>query len=286
MSSDFSNVVTVVDTFVAGRSRLLGDLLNTSVYSLDLPEIVFPWIFFPNTFPPTRYGSDGHEVRDEESLVPSTVNGYRMYAGGRLTLDKSLSDGQRYMKISSIDSVVNKEGRSGTLTFIDVIHDVVEEGSGTPLYRDIQNLVYLSSRKSPRKIVATDGVILGISCIEATESNCSANFVADASMLFRYSALTYNGHKIHLDREYSRGVESLPGLVVHGPLLATVGATIANQLRRSGESIVEHNFRLHSTLFEGESAAFSASRDGSNFSGSALCDGDLVISFEGKFGSI
>ncbi|MDA8026495.1 MAG: hypothetical protein M0T78_08155 [Actinomycetota bacterium] len=286
MSSDFPTVITVGDTFLSMRTQLLADLLDCPEISLSPPGIVTPWIFFPTSFPPARYGNDGHEVIDDHSLVPPTIRGYRMYAGGELDLrDRFLEKGD-YLKISSIDRVATKVGRSGELTFIDIVHEVTSGATGSQIFRDTQNLVYLSKRPSPRQIEESDVDKRGLYGLSTTEAGARAHFAANASMLFRYSALTYNGHKIHLDRNYCREVESLPGLVVQGPLLATVGATLANCLCRSGEEIVGLKFRLHSTLFEDEMASFSVIRDGERFVGSALRDGEVVVTYEGSFGPI
>ncbi|MDA8197723.1 MAG: hypothetical protein M0019_11030 [Actinomycetota bacterium] len=286
MSSDLPIVKTVTDTYILKRISLLGDLLSNSNSDFSPPEIVIPWIFFPTSFPPFRYGADGHEVIDEDSLVPPSVKGYRMYAGGHLELFNRLLDGQSYMKVSSVEEISSKDGRSGKLTFIDISHEVVDAVNGAVAHRDIQNLVYLSNRKSPRELDASDQPIKGIYDHEASATTIRASFSADSSMLFRYSALTYNGHKIHLDRDYCREVEKLPALVVHGPLLATVGATLADRLSRKNESIVDLTFRLQSTLFEGERAIFSVERKGDSFFGSAALGSNVIISFEGSFGTL
>lgn len=209
-----------------------------------------------------------------------------MYAGGALELRDSFFDKDDYLRRSSLDRVVTKVGRSGELTFVDIVHQVARAATGVQIFRDTQNLVYLSARPIPRQIVASDVDKRGLYGFSATDAGLGAHFAANSSMLFRYSALTYNGHKIHLDRNYCREVESLPGLVVHGPFLATVGATLANGLGQSGEKIVELKFRLHSTLFEDEMASFLATRDGDRFAGSALCDGKAVLTYEGSFGAI
>ena len=236
--------------------------------------------------PPSRYGNDGHEVIDEYSLVPPSIRGYRMYAGGALGLRSRFFEKGDYLKISSIDKVATKVGRSGELTFIDIVHEVTSAATGVQTFRDTQNLVYLSDRPYPRHIVVSEANQRGLYAVSTTETGVRANFAANSSILFRYSALTYNGHKIHLDRDYCHDVESLPGLVVHGPLLATLGATLAKRLCRGDEEIVELKFRLHSTLFEDELASFLLKRDGDRFAGSALRDGEVVITFEGSFGTI
>ncbi|MDA8278074.1 MAG: hypothetical protein M0Z45_07750 [Actinomycetota bacterium] len=286
MNPDHLTLITVADTYIESRLRLLADLLSTPLLSNGPPEIVTPWIFFPNSFPPARYGGDGHEVIDELSLVPPSIAGYRMYAGGKLELLTKLSNGESYSKVSRIDRVSSKIGKSGELTFVDILHEVSDDTSRALVFRDLQNLVYVTQRREPRQIVVADTPAKGLFGFKGSQDILSAEFVADASMLFRYSALTYNGHKIHLDRNYCREVESLPGLVVHGPLLATVGATIVNRLCGDGEQIKELSFRLHSTLFEDELAEFSIERQKLSFNGSATANGGLIITFEGEIGSL
>jgi 3-methylfumaryl-CoA hydratase len=144
-----------------------------------------------------------------------------MWAGSRLEGDKPLRVGQAITKTSRIVDVSVKEGRTGPLVFVRVRH-TIGHVAGQCLVEE-QDIVYRDMPKpgEPAPPVAT----------APTVHDWAREIHPDAVLLFRYSALTFNGHRIHYDRTYATGTEGYPGLVVHGPLIATL---LLDLLRRHG----------------------------------------------------
>jgi 3-methylfumaryl-CoA hydratase len=168
------------------------------------------WIFFLEAKPPSELGPDGHPKRG--GFLPPVPLPRRMWAGGRLELVRPLTIGERITRESEIVSVEPKSGRSGTLVFVTVRHTI--SGGGGPAIVEEQDIVYREAAQ------AGDPVPAGKEAPQTADWTRSV--VPDSVMLFRYSALTFNGHRIHYDKNYATGEEHYPGLVVHGPLQATL----------------------------------------------------------------
>lgn len=164
------------------------------------------WPYFLEAAPPERIGSDGHPVRGD--FLPPVPLPRRMYAGGRLRWHAPLLVGADARRTSEILSVEEKEGRTGPLAFVTVRHRI--ESEGVLRIEEEHDVVYreLESAPSPPPEPAPG------------KHAWSREVLPDPVMLFRYSALTFNGHRIHYDAPYVREVEGYPGLVVHGPLMA------------------------------------------------------------------
>jgi hydroxyacyl-ACP dehydratase HTD2-like protein with hotdog domain len=183
------------------------------------PEVLPPlwhWMLFQDWVMPDRIGPDGHPKRGG-FLPPVHELPRRMWAGGRLSFPgAALREGDAVRRTSTILSVEEKAGGSGRLVFVTVRHLV--EGPAGPAVEEEQDIVYRGAEgaavkpgdPAPDWPGAAERVV-----------------VPDAVMLFRYSALTGNGHRIHYDHPYVTGVEGYPGLVVHGPLQATLMAAQA-----------------------------------------------------------
>ena len=168
------------------------------------------WLYFLNLPLQKNLGPDGHEKRI--GFMPPIDLPIRMYAGGEINYFKPILIGEKLKKTSSIISIENKEGSTGNLIFLKIKHEITNKKE--ILINEIQNLVYREDKKSQKTKSA-----IGI--------NAPKNFDYEKSwqtspeMLFRYSALTHNTHKIHYDFPYATGVEGYPQIVVHGPLMAT-----------------------------------------------------------------
>lgn len=168
------------------------------------------WLFFLPTPRQSELGSDGHPRRG--AFLPPVPLTRRMWAGSRLCWNRPLRVAGSYVRSSRIASVDCKAGQTGPLVFVQVHHEVRDE-SGIMLCEE-QDLVF-------RDPARPGG--LGHAGEPATASCAwSREVSADPTMLLRYSALTFNGHRIHYDRGYATEQEGYPGLVVHGPLLATL----------------------------------------------------------------
>jgi 3-methylfumaryl-CoA hydratase len=162
-----------------------------------------------------------------------------MYAGGRVESHRPLRVGDSVSRLSRVEDVTYKEGRSGPLVFVKVRHQI-SNGAGLALIED-QDIVYRAESKP------------GESTLQPTRAPENADWTRevrpDAVMLFRYSALTFNGHRIHYDRHFTTTAQGYPGLVVHGPLLATLLADLVrNNLPKADVSAL--SFRAVAPLFD------------------------------------
>ncbi len=183
-----------------------------------------------------RTGPDGHERLGE--FLPAVPDARRMWAGGRLTLHGPLRVGDRLTRTSTVRSITPKQGRQGPLVFVIVEHRLETE-HGLALVEE-QDLVYRQG-----------GGLAGEPPRREVPGRWRRSWATDPVLLFRYSALTYNGHRIHYDADYARAVEGYPGLVVHGPLLATL---MLDLVRRElpARTVGSFSFRAVSPLIAGE----------------------------------
>jgi 3-methylfumaryl-CoA hydratase len=170
------------------------------------------WLYFLPTHRQSEIGPDGHAKRG--GFLPPVELPRRMWAGGRLTWNNSnpLRVGDEATRTSRIASVTQKSGRSGQLVFVTVVHEL-RNANGVALTEE-HDIVY---RGEPQP-----GDAPAMPVAAPTAANWMREIVPDDVLLFRYSALTFNGHRIHYDRRYVTGVEGYPGLIVHGPLIATL----------------------------------------------------------------
>ncbi|WP_343716363.1 MaoC family dehydratase N-terminal domain-containing protein [Inquilinus sp.] len=191
--------------------------------------------------PTAELGPDGHPARG--GFLPPVPLPRRMWAGGNVAFDGELRVGDAVRRTSRIADVVAKQGRTGPLCFVTVEH-VIEAG-GRAAVRERQDLVYRGpdgGAKAPAP--------------PAEPGRQQRRVEAGATLLFRYSALTFNGHRIHYDRRHATEAEGYPGLVVHGPLQATLLCHFAAAIR--GTPPARFVFRSHSTLFDGDAVALHA----------------------------
>ena len=137
-----------------------------------------------------------------------------MWAGGRFEFRSPIRVGDEIVRTSTIDNVTSKVGRTGPLVFVTVRHEVRSNGATDPALVEFHDIVYRAER-SPDEVEPPPTPA-------PTGAPWQREIVPDDVLLFRYSALTFNGHRIHYDRRYVTEVEGYPGLIVHGPLLATL----------------------------------------------------------------
>lgn len=168
------------------------------------------WLYFTPVARQSEIGPDGHAQRG--GFLPPVPLPRRMFAGGRFEFLAPLRIGDDVTRVSRIKDVSVKEGRSGTLVFVTVRHEIANaNGVALTEEHDIvyrENLTPNAPAAKPQP--APSGEMF------------SREIVPDPVLLFRYSALTFNGHRIHYDRPYVTEVEGYPGLIVHGPLIATL----------------------------------------------------------------
>ncbi len=216
--------------------RLLAGLAAT--LGVETPEVMPPlwhWMLFQDWVPPDRIGPDGHPKRGG-FLPPVHDLPRRMWAGGRVRWHGALRVGDRVSRTSTIQRVQEKQGGAGRLVFVTVKHDIA--GPSGPAIEEEQDVVYRGAEGAAVKPAVAAGDRLG------PGEGITASVRPDPVLLFRYSALTGNGHRIHYDLDYVRDVERYPGLIVHGPLQATWLAGLL------------HGRALRSFEFRGQRPAF------------------------------
>ena len=192
------------------------------------------WLYFLPAYRQSQAGPDGHAARGE--FLPPVPLPRRMWAGSRLEFLKPLYVGRRIRSVSRITDVVPKQGRSGALVFVTVRHEVSDE-SGLAV-TDEHDIVYRGEAAGTAAITPAPA-----------SSAWQREIHPDPLLLFRYSAVTFNGHRIHYDHPYATQVEGYPGLVVHGPLIATL---LLDLLRREAPGVMlkTYAFRALRPLFD------------------------------------
>jgi 3-methylfumaryl-CoA hydratase len=213
----------------------------------DTCPLAIHWCLAPPMVPQSRLGPDGHPARGD--FLPPVPLPRRMWAAGRLEFFDPLRVGDAVERQSKIVDVNIKEGRSGRLCFVAVDHEI-STPRGIAL-KERHDIVY---RDAPSGNPAQQAApARGES---PRQPQWSGTNVADAVMLFRYSALTFNGHRIHYDRQYVTEVEGYPGLIVHGPLQATLLVEFAASVRGVGPRVF--SFRALNPLFDGQDFTLNA----------------------------
>lgn len=192
------------------------------------------WTYFLEGLPPTELGRDGHPARG--GFLPPVPLPNRMWAGGTVSFDAPLPLGAAVEKRSRIASVQHKMGRSGDLVFVTVAHEIWHEGQLA--LRELHDIVYKSA--TPANHAVSVGAVVPTDT-GLPVSTRTRTYRPDATQLFRYSALTFNGHRIHYDLDYCRGVEGYDNLVIHGPLNATLLAAWAQEV--AGRPLREFRYR-------------------------------------------
>ncbi|HMO47955.1 MAG TPA: MaoC family dehydratase N-terminal domain-containing protein [Rubrivivax sp.] len=195
------------------------------------------WLYFLPMARQSEIGADGHPRRG--GFLPPVPLPRRMWAGSRIDFHAPLHVGQALSRDSYIEDVRLKEGRSGPLVFVNVRHEI--RAGGELAITERHDIVYRG--------LAAPGEPAPAGVPTPEDAAWTREIVPDDVLLFRYSALTFNGHRIHYDRRYVTEVEGYPGLVVHGPLIATL---LLDLLRRElpGASVTHFAFKALSPIFD------------------------------------
>jgi 3-methylfumaryl-CoA hydratase len=203
----------------------------------DPLPLLHHWLYFWDVRGPQGLGTDGHPAKG--GFLPPVPLPRRMWAGGRLDFHAPLHLGEAVTKRSTILKVEAKSGKSGHLVFVTVRHEL--SGAQGLAISEEQDLVYREA--------AAPGSVPAPGADAAPTAVWSETVDPDTVLLFRYSALTMNGHRIHYDRPYALDEEAYPALVVHGPLMATLLAGLAE--RRLGKTLNSFSFRGQMPAFAG-----------------------------------
>ena len=215
----------------------------------DVPPL-WHWMLFQDWRQPSAVGPDGHPRRGG-FLPPIHELPRRMWAGGRLNFHgNALRANDQVTRLSSIAAISEKIGGSGKLVFVTVRHEIT--GPRGPVLSEEHDIVYRGA----------EGVAVRADTpAPAFAHDARLDLTPDALLLFRYSALTGNGHRIHYDLPYVTGEEGYPGLVVHGPLQATLMAQ-AMLDAASGRRLTRFSFRGKRPCFAGNALAVLARIEG------------------------
>ncbi|MFC4006240.1 hypothetical protein ACFOY2_03330 [Nonomuraea purpurea] len=222
--------------------------------TLDRPEVVaepgaalaplWHWLYFLDWPAQSELAEDGHPA--EGDFLPPVPGRRRMFAGGRLRVHAPLLLGRPAVRTASLAGATAKKGRSGELLFVTVRTEYRQDDELRLV--EEQDLVYRSHLTTPAP-VSPDGP--GQASIQGGAGEWRIDVTADTRLLFRFSALTANTHRIHYDQDYVRDVEGHPGLIVHGPLLAVLMAELPRR-HAPGRPVVSMTYRFRRPVFAGE----------------------------------
>ena len=202
----------------------------------ELPPL-WHWLYFLTAERQSEIGADGHPKRG--SFLPPVTLPRRMWAGGRLRFLAPLRIGDPVRRTSRIADISSKQGKTGLLVFVRVRHEIVS--GDTLALTEEHDIVY---REAPQAGAAAEAPPKA-----PTDEQFARTVTPDPVLLFRYSALTFNGHRIHYDRSYVTEVEGYPGLIVQGPLIATLLVDLLRRERPEAR-LATFEFRALSPLFD------------------------------------
>jgi 3-methylfumaryl-CoA hydratase len=226
-----------------------------------LPPL-WQWFYFLPRAPQSRLGPDGHPERG--GFLPPIALPRRMFAGARMRFHRPLVIGHPAERRGTIRDVSEKDGRSGRLAFVTVGYEFHQDGA--LCIEEEQDIVY---REAGAPVPAPAPQTLP----PLAEGSWSGMVAPSPTLLFRFSALTFNAHRIHYDRPYATEVEGYPGLVVHGPLTAVL---LMELVRRHAPGRVRHfEFRGQAPLFDLAPFRVAAS---------PAADGDVLLEAHGPDG--
>jgi 3-methylfumaryl-CoA hydratase len=245
----------------------------------NLPAL-WHWLYFLEGVPARELGGDGHPARGD--FLPPVPLPNRMWAGGRVHFAAPVPIGSTARRISTVTSVEHKQGRTGDLVFVTVSH-AIESLTGAALVREEHDIVYRNPSPpiaASKRTVGTASAAEGAADASArTDAAMSAEFTRrftpTSTTLFRYSALTFNGHRIHYDADYCRDVEGYPNLVVHGPLVATLLANLAEEV--NGTPLREFRYRAQAPAFLGATLTLAGERREGGLAVRAMTDDGRIL---------
>ena len=195
------------------------------------------WFYFLPRAPQALLSDDGHPQRG--GFLPPISYPRRMFAGSRLRFHQPLRIGQPAQRLGEIRDIVLKSGRSGHLAFVTVAYRLMQDGE--LCIEEQQDIVYREPGLAVPAPTPSDWS-------PVPEGAWSRTVTPDPRLLFRFSALTFNAHRIHYDRPYALNAEGYPGLVVHGPLTAMLLLNLVRQSSR--RPIIRFSFRGRAPLFD------------------------------------
>jgi len=226
----------------------------------------FHWCLTPDAGSPGDLGADGHPRTG--LILPDLGLPRRMWAGGEISRLDGLQPGESVERVTTLADITFRNGKSGQLGFLTLNHDYQVEGRTRILER--QDIVY---REAPKP-----GSAGQLQAAEPWVCDAVRRLTPDAVLLFRYSALTFNGHRIHYDHPYATLVEGYSGLVVHGPLQATLMLNLAADIL--GRAPQRFHYRGLSPLICGEEIRIEAKGETDGLALRVVREADGVATME------
>ena len=243
-----------------GRSRVVDDLLASAplkrlsaTIGVTLPDEILPplahWLYFLQASDAAGLAADGHATTGD--FLPPVALPRRMWAGSRVEFLTPLRVNEPARRESTVTDVAMKNRGNRQMVFVTVQHEV--SASGRVALREEQRIVYLDRTNSSNQDTKPH--------VAPGEAQWSKELIPDPVLLFRYSALTFNAHRIHYDRDYAVNDEGYPGLVVHGPLAASLLITLL-QSKHPDFVVRLLEIRAQKPLFDTGSFSLNGRRDG------------------------
>ena len=252
-----------VDSLVCGGVKPL-------VAGDSLPPL-WHWLYFWDVAPRSNLGRDGHPALSG-AFLPPVGPARRMWAGSRVAFPGTLKLGEPATRVSTIDKIAEKQGRTGRLVFVTVRHGI-SGGDGLAVV-DEHDIVY-------REDSGDAGASARPGEPAPDDAEWTETVAPDPTLLFRYSALTFNGHRIHYDRTYARDVEGYGGLVVHGPLLATYMCALAGNVWRD-RPVSGFEFRGMRPVLDTEAFSVCGRADGDTAIDMWIANDDGHLAMQGR----
>jgi len=237
-----------------GKSETVSDIATATPYAAlaatldrapERPSLGTPlpglwhWLYFLPLHRQSEIGPDGHAKRG--GFLPPVPLPRRMWAGSQFEFHKPLRVGDHLTRVSTIHDVTEKSGRTGTLVFVKVRHEIRRGDEPDIALTEFHDIVYREAPKPDDVVPPPKAAPPG--------ATWEKQWVPDDVLLFRYSALTFNGHRIHYDRRYVTEVEGYPGLIVHGPMIATLLLDLLRHQLPDAE-VARYEFRAVRPVFD------------------------------------
>jgi 3-methylfumaryl-CoA hydratase len=242
LSSWIGKTETVTDSVTATPYAALSATLDRTPerppVGTPLPPL-WHWLYFLPLYRQSEVGLDGHAKRGR--FLPPVPLPRRMWAGSQFEFSRPPRVGDHITRVSTIAEVTEKPGRTGPLVFVKVRHEIRANDERLPAIVEFHDIVYREAAKPDDAAPPPKAA--------PSANPWQRHWVPDDVLLFRYSALTFNGHRIHYDRKYVTGVEGYPGLIVHGPLLATLLLDLLRS-ERPDAVVRRYEFRAVRPLFD------------------------------------
>lgn len=266
------------------RDRLTPALLHRFRATIDsagtgpaAPQAIH-WVLCTPEAATAQLGTDGHPQRSAgaDSFFPPVPHPRRMWASSKVAFHAPIHVDAEIERVSTIASIAEKTGNTGSLVFVDVVHET--RADGALAIDERQTLVYREANSArPMPVPQPADIDFG-------EWDFHRSLLPDAALLFRFSAITFNSHRIHYDAPYAIEAEGYRGLVVHGPLISSLLIDLVAR-EYGNNALASFAFRAQSPAFANERLHLVGRRDGASLQLAALGDdGRLCCAAEGVMG--